>query len=58
MGFAPFETPQIALVVYVENAGWGGRAAAAIAGLLLEKYLTGKVTRPHMEEYVLGGDFS
>jgi penicillin-binding protein 2 len=58
MGFAPFETPQIALVVYVENAGWGGRAAAAIAGLLLEKYLTGKVTRIHMEEYVLRGDFS
>jgi penicillin-binding protein 2 len=58
MGFAPFETPQIALVVYVENAGWGGRAAAAIAGLLLEKYLTGKVTRSYMEEYVLRGDFS
>lgn len=57
MGFAPKDDPKIAIAVYVENAGWGGRAAAATAGLLIEKYLTGEVTRKHMEDYVLKGVF-
>lgn len=57
MGFAPLENPQIAIAVYVENAGWGGRAAAAIAGLMIEKYLKRVVTRKGMEAYVLKGDF-
>jgi penicillin-binding protein 2 len=57
MGFAPLEKPQIAIAVYVENAGWGGRAAAAIAGLMIEKYLKRVVTRKGMEGYVLKGDF-
>jgi penicillin-binding protein 2 len=58
MGFAPLEAPKIAIAVYVENAGWGARAAAAIAGLVLEKYLTGQVTRKSIEDYVLKGDFT
>lgn len=58
MGFAPLDDPKIAIAVYVENAGWGGRAAAATAGLLIEKYLTGEVRRTWMENYVLKGDFS
>ncbi|ACE05689.1 hypothetical protein Aasi_0246 [Candidatus Amoebophilus asiaticus 5a2] len=58
MGFAPLETPKIAIAVYVENAGWGARAAAAIAGLMLEKYLMGQVTRKSIEDYVLKGDFT
>jgi penicillin-binding protein 2 len=57
MGFAPLEEPQIAVSVYVENAGWGSRAAAAIAGLIIEKYLTGKISRTGIENYVLKGDF-
>lgn len=57
MGFAPLENPQIAIAVYVENAGWGARAAAAIAGLMIEKYLKRVVTRKGMEAYVLKGDF-
>jgi penicillin-binding protein 2 len=57
MAFAPKENPQIAIAVYVENAGWGGRAAASIASLMIEKYLTGEVKRKHLEEYVLRGEF-
>lgn len=57
MAFAPLENPQIAIAVYVENAGWGARAAAATAGLVIEKYIKGEVSRPWMETYVLNGEF-
>lgn len=58
MGFAPLEEPQIAIAVYVENAGWGARAATAIAGLMIEKYLKGRIDRHGVQNYVLQGDFS
>lgn len=59
MSFAPIENPQIAISVYVENAGWGSRAAATTAGLIMEKYLKGYVEKDwrNREEYVLKGDF-
>lgn len=57
MGFAPKDDPEIAVAVYVENAGWGGRAAASISSLVIEKYLTGEVKRKWLEDYVLKGDF-
>ncbi len=57
MAFAPKEDPQIAIAVYVENSGWGGRAAASIASLVMEKYLTGEVKRKWLEDYVLKGEF-
>ena len=57
MAFAPKDNPKIAIAVYVENAGWGGRAAASIASLMIEKYLTGEVKRQPLEEYVLRGQF-
>ena len=57
MAFAPKENPKIAIAVYVENAGWGGRAAASVASLMIERYVTGEVKRPRLEEYVLGNDF-
>lgn len=37
--FAPKDNPQIAIAVYVENAGWGASYAAPIAGLMIEKFL-------------------
>lgn len=58
VAFAPKENPQIALAVYIENAGWGSRAAATVAGLLIEQYLTGALSRPWLQDYVLKGDFS
>jgi penicillin-binding protein 2 len=57
MGFAPLDDPKIAIAVYVENAGWGGRAAASTASLVIEKYLRGEVTRKALEDYVLKGEF-
>lgn len=57
MAFAPRENPQIALSVYVENAGWGGDAAGSTASLLIEKYLTNEITRTGLEAYVLKGKF-
>lgn len=57
MAFAPRENPKIAISVYVEQAGWGGRAAGCISSLLIESYVRGQITRPWLEEYVLKGDF-
>ena len=57
IAFAPKEDPQIALAVCVENAGWGSRAGASIAGLLIEQYLRGTISRPWIQDYVLKGDF-
>jgi penicillin-binding protein 2 len=57
MAFAPKENPQIAISVYVENSGWGGRAAATTASLVVEKYLKGEVSRIWLEDYVLKGEF-
>ena len=57
IAFAPKEDPEIAIAVYVENAGWGGRAAASTASLMIEKYLKRGVERKALEEYVLVGKF-
>lgn len=57
IAFAPKEDPKIAIAVYVENAGWGGRAAASTASLMIEKYLTGEISRPPLENYVREGNF-
>ncbi len=53
MAFAPRENPKIAVAVYVENAGFGGTWAAPVASLMIEKYLTGAITRPWIEERLL-----
>jgi penicillin-binding protein 2 len=57
IAFAPRDNPRIAVSVYVEDAGQGARAAAAIAGLMIEKYLFGQTKRPYIEQYVLNGKF-
>ncbi|WP_109832950.1 penicillin-binding transpeptidase domain-containing protein [Reichenbachiella versicolor] len=57
MAFAPKDNPKIAISVFVENAGWGGRAAACTASLIIEQYLRGEITRPWLEDYVLEGYF-
>lgn len=55
IAFAPKDHPRIALAVYIENAGFGGRWAAPIAGLMIEQYLRDSVTNHAMEDYVLSG---
>jgi penicillin-binding protein 2 len=44
--FAPVESPRIALMVVVENGGFGARAAAPIARTVLDYYLLGKLPEP------------
>ncbi len=53
VAIAPIDNPQIAVFVLVENAGWGGTVAAPIAGLIIEKYLTGEVTKKDIEKNIL-----
>lgn len=43
MAFAPRENPQIAISVYVENAGFGATWAAPIAALMIEKFINGSI---------------
>lgn len=57
IAFAPRDNPKIAVSVYVEDAGQGARAAAAIASLMIEKYLLGETQRPQIEEFVKAGKF-
>lgn len=42
VGYAPFEKPQIAITVVVENAGGGGSRAAPLARKLFDVYLNEK----------------
>lgn len=44
IAFAPKDNPQIAIAVYVENAGFGGTWAAPIASLMIEKYMTDTIS--------------
>lgn len=53
IAFAPVDKPQIAISVYVENAGYGATWAGPIASLMIEKYLTGEIKREWYEKRIL-----
>ncbi|TVR40719.1 MAG: penicillin-binding protein 2 [Cryomorphaceae bacterium] len=53
IAFAPKDNPQIAMAVYVENVGFGSTWAAPITSLMIEKYLTDSISRPHIEQRML-----
>ncbi|MCF0190455.1 MAG: penicillin-binding protein 2 [Marinilabiliaceae bacterium] len=55
MSFAPKDDPQIAISVYVENAGFGATWAAPIASLMVEKYVNGSIKpeREYIEKRIL-----
>ncbi|MCC7302323.1 MAG: penicillin-binding protein 2 [Bacteroidia bacterium] len=55
IAFAPKDNPKIAIAVYIENGGFGAEWAVPITSLLIEKYLTGKITRPDMEKRMIEG---
>src|SRR5690606_37505536 len=48
IAFAPVDDPKIAIAVFVENGYWGSRWAGRIAGLMIEKYLKGEISRTDM----------
>ena len=54
--FAPKDNPKIAIAVYLENAGFGATWAAPIATLMVEKYLSGEISRLDLEQRMLEGN--
>lgn len=56
--FAPKDNPKIAVVAYIENAGFGATWAAPIASLLVEKYLNDTIapTRVWIEQNMLNAN--
>ncbi|MEN9304285.1 MAG: hypothetical protein RL264_2714 [Bacteroidota bacterium] len=58
LAFAPMNKPKIAIVVFVENSGFGGTWAAPIASLMIEKYLTGKIKDKAKEQRILDAKLS
>jgi len=58
--FAPVHDPKIAIAVFIENSGFGGTSAAPAAGLLIEKYLRGRVAphRKRWEDWIMYGNFT
>ncbi len=57
IAFAPYDKPEIAIAVVVENAGYGSTWAAPIASLMMEKYLKGYTTRKALETRMMEADF-
>ena len=55
VAFAPKDNPTIAIAVFIENGYWGSRWAGRIAGLMIEKYIKGEISRKDMEAFVLNG---
>ncbi|MDX1684732.1 MAG: penicillin-binding protein 2 [Saprospiraceae bacterium] len=55
-GFAPMNDPQIAVAVYIENAGSGGAVAAPVGSLVVEKYLQDSIHRTYLEKQMLEVD--
>lgn len=53
IGFAPMNNPKIAIAVFVENAGWGGVAAASVASLVAERYLKRKTEATKLNDWLM-----
>ncbi len=53
IAFAPKDNPRIAVMVVVENAGFGSTYAAPIASLMIEKYLKGSVSNKYREQSMM-----
>ncbi len=53
VAFAPQDKPAIAIMAFVENAGYGSTYAAPIASLMIEKYIRGEVTNKYQEQRML-----
>ncbi len=58
VAFAPKDNPEIAIAVYIENAGFGGVWAAPIARLMIEKYIKDEISDIAMEKRILEADLT
>lgn len=54
MGFAPYQNPEIAIAVFIENAGFGATYAVPIGKLMLERFFSGTTSdaNKYTEEYI------
>ena len=52
VGFAPMDSPKIAVAVVVENSGFGATWAAPVASMMMEKYLTGDMKRKDLHDRI------
>ncbi|AXE16348.1 peptidoglycan glycosyltransferase [Runella rosea] len=57
IAFAPKDNPKIAIAVFVENAGFGGFAAAPVASLVIEKYIKRHIDRKAYEQEWMNKNF-
>jgi len=53
IAYAPYDNPQIAIAVIIENGGFGSISAAPIASLVIEKYINREIRRPNVLNHVL-----
>lgn len=58
IAFAPMDNPKIAIAVFIENSGFGGTWAAPTASLVIEKYLTGKISNEGKEKRIMEAKLS
>jgi penicillin-binding protein 2 len=58
IAFAPMNNPKIAIAVFIENAGFGGTWAAPITNLMIEQYLTGKISDATKEKRIVDAKLS
>ena len=54
IGFAPRENPRIAILSYVKGRPLTATYSAPIGSLMIERYLCGETSRPHMERMMMG----
>lgn len=55
MGFAPYDKPEVAIAVFIENAGFGATYAVPVGKLMMEKYLKGEISdaNKYTEDYII-----
>jgi penicillin-binding protein 2 len=53
IAFAPKDDPEIAIAVFVENAGFGATYAAPVASLMIEKYLKREISNKALEQRMI-----
>lgn len=53
IAFAPKDNPEIAIMAFVENAGFGSTFAAPVASLMIEKYIKGEITNKWQEQRMM-----
>lgn len=58
VAFAPKDDPKIAIAVFIENGYWGGRWAAPIASLMIEKYINKEIKRTWLEQRMINGSLA